>query len=302
MKINPPMSITTAIIVSIVFFLLFTSLWGIYNSIRPTKFLSHITPKDLGLAYEEVKFKTEDGLTLAGWFVPLKSRAEGAADANGVLPLTGQVRTIILLHGYPADKGDILPSLAFLSQNYNLFLFDFRYLGQSEGFYSTAGIKEVKDLKAAIEYLKSRGITEVGVWGFSMGGAVALTAAPTNPEIKVIVSESSYARLDLLAPELYRVPVLKQILGKLTVFWGKIFLRVDVKKESPLEAAKKLKIPILLIHSLNDEVISFRHASLLQDALKENPRAEFWFQENLFHGELDPEYKERVANFFDRSL
>lgn len=115
-------------------------------------------------------------------------------------------KTIILLHGYPADKGDILPSLAFLNERYNLFLFDFRYLGQSEGLYSTAGAKETDDLASAIEYLKSRGVEEVGVWGFSMGGAVALMSIKKIPEIKAVVSEASYANLGLMARELLSPP------------------------------------------------------------------------------------------------
>lgn len=49
-----------------------------------------------------------------------------------------------------------------------------------------------------------RGIDEVSMCRFSMGGAVALMTAPRMPEIKAIVSESSYARLDLMAHEMYR--------------------------------------------------------------------------------------------------
>ena len=102
-------------------------------------------------------------------------------------------------------------------------LFDFRYLGQSEGRYSTAGVKETEDLRAAINFLKSRGVNEVGVWGFSMGGAVALATAVMVPEIKVIISESSYASLDLMALELYRIPLLEYPLAKLTLFGQNYF-------------------------------------------------------------------------------
>ncbi len=141
----------------LIFFILLTSLWGFYSSIRPPKIISTITPQDLGLEYEEISFTTADNIKIAGWLVP--SVAEGL-----------KAKTIILLHGYPADKGDILPALSFLSNKYNLLLFDFRYLGKSGGRYSAVGAKEVEDLLAAIYFLKTRGIEEVGVWGFSMGG------------------------------------------------------------------------------------------------------------------------------------
>ncbi|MDP3640099.1 MAG: alpha/beta fold hydrolase [Nanoarchaeota archaeon] len=275
------------ILLVLVFFLLFTSFWGFYISVKPPKIISEITPKDLGLDYEQVTFTTADTIKIAGWWIPAKM---------------AEAKTIILLHGYPADKGDILPGLAFLHKKYNLLLFDFRYLGQSEGRYSTAGAKETDDLHAAINFLKSRGVSEAGVWGFSMGGAVALMTAAKAPEIKAIVSESSYARLDLMAPALYQIPLLKYPLAKLTLLWAKLFLGINASDVSPMESATKLSIPILLIHSTNDEVISFRHAELLQEKLKNNLKTEFWFEENLIHGQFGGEYQKRIEDFFERNL
>ncbi len=294
------------ILLLIIFFFLFTSLWGFYSSIRPPKIISTITPKDMGLNYEEVSFTTADGIKLAGWFIPLEVRAKGTADATGVLPLTGFIpssaKTIILLHGYPADKGNILPAFSFLNKNYNLLLFDFRYLGQSEGNYTTAGAKEVEDLLAAIRFLKTKDINQVGVWGFSMGGAVALMTAPIAPEIKAIVAESSYASLDLMALELYRIPILKYPIAYLTGFWAKIFLGIDLKKVSPAESAKNITIPVLIVHSKNDIVIPFRSALLIQEALKNNMRTEFWLEENIPHGQFSEIYEEKIGEFFGKNL
>jgi len=276
------------ILILIILFFLLTSLWGFYISVKPKKFVSNLTPNELGLEYEEVSFTTKDNITLKGWFIP----NEGGVEA----------KTIILLHGYPADKGNILPARVFLQQKYNLFLFDFRYLGQSGGKYSTAGAKEVDDLLAAIDYLKSRGINEIGLCGFSLGGAVALMTAPKVPEVKAIVAESSYARLDLLTQQIYALPVLKYPLGFLTGFWSKIFFSIDIKDVSPAEAVKKLTIPILIIHSENDQVIPFSHALLLQEALKNNPKAEFRFQQELIHGEPERDQQKAILDFFEMNL
>lgn len=275
------------IVLPILTFFLLASLWGFYTSIRPPKIVSTITPADLGLDFEHVSFKAADGITLAGWFIPAQAE---------------QARTVILLHGYPADKGDILPALSFLNKDYNLFLFDFRHLGQSEGAYSTAGARETADLLAAISYLKSRDIDEVGVWGFSMGGAVALMTAPQSPEIRAIVSEASYARLDLMVPELYRVPILRYPLGWLTELWAKLFLNINMRNISPMASARELTIPVLLVHSKNDNVIPFENALLLQDALKNNGRAEFWFEDDLSHGQLGEQYQQKIEDFFKRNL
>jgi uncharacterized protein len=269
-------------------FFLFLSLWGFYISVRPPRILSSHTPKNLALDYQEVSFVTEDRILLRGWFIP---HQEGAA-----------AKAIIALHGYPADKGNILPVVAFLSEKYNLLLFDFRYLGQSEGPYSTVGAEETRDVRSAVAFLKARGLHEVGIWGFSMGAAVALMAAPGLPEVKAIVSESSYAQLDLMAPALFQIPILRYPLAWLTGLWARVFLGVSLKHVSPQHSVKSLNIPILISHSKTDQTIPFEHALLLREALKGNPKAEFWFHDDLFHGQLGVDYQKRVAAFFAANL
>jgi len=167
--------------IAIFLFFLIVSLSGFLSAIRPSKIYSSITPADFGLDFENVSMRTEDGIELKGWLIPK----------------TGSDKIIIGLHGYPADKGDILPTLIFLQKDFNLLLFDFRYLGESSGLYTTIGIKEVNDLLAAVDFAKERGFQKIGVWGFSMGGAVALMTVQRTPHINTIVSDSSYAALPL---------------------------------------------------------------------------------------------------------
>jgi len=293
-----------AILFGIIFFFLFTSAWGFYNSIRPPRITSSFTPKDFGLAYEEVSFQSVDGLTLKGWFIPkVVPEIPGLPSVSGALEESrGTKRTVIALHGYPADKGDVLPFLSFLHKDFNLFLFDFRYLGESEGKYTSAGAKEVLDLLAAISYLKTRGIEEVGVWGFSMGAAVALMGQEKSPAIKAVVSEAAYANLGDLAKELYRIPYLNSPLAYFTKLWGRIIVGMNASDVSPEKSVRKSAIPILIIHAKNDEVISFSHALRIQEALKNNPRAEFWFEDNLTHGGVGKGYEERIGSFFKNNL
>ena len=267
--------------------LIIISLWGFYSSIRPPKIISSLTPRDLKMNYEDVSFKTADGLTLRGWYIPAAKTSQ---------------KTLILLHGYPADKGNILPALAFLHEDFNLLLFDFRYLGKSEGSYSTAGAKEVEDLLAAIQFLKTGGVKEVGVWGFSMGGAVALMAIEKAPEIRAVISESSYASLAEMAFELLRLPLLNYPIAYLVGLWAKLFLGIDVREASPADRIRNTTIPILLIHSSADAVIPFSHARILQQALSKNPRAEFWFNEDFAHGQLAVDYRARIRDFFLKHL
>ena len=66
--------------------LIIISLWGFYSSIRPPKIISSITPRDLKMDYEDVSFKTADGLTLRGWYIPCAQRDPEDVDPAPWLP------------------------------------------------------------------------------------------------------------------------------------------------------------------------------------------------------------------------
>lgn len=275
------------ILAKIILTCLVLAIVGLYFALRPIRIYSSVTPKNFNLTYQDVSFYTKDKIKLVGWFIP-------AVKPNA--------KTIILLHGYPADKGDILASRLFLHEKYNLLFFDFRYFGKSEGSYSTFGQNEVMDLLAAIDYLHAKGINEVGVWGLSMGAAVALLTAPHTAAIKAIVAESSYARLDWMALEYYKLPILRYLLAEFSRLWGILFLNIDVKNVSPARESEKVQIPILLIHSKSDTVIPFSHASLLAQSLSKNPNLKIIFTEDRRHGELMQDYQIEIGGFFAKYL
>lgn len=271
-----------------IFVLVLFTAYGFYTVIKPAKITSSITPESYDLNYEEISFETKDELTLSGWYIPNDD---------------AEAKTIIALHGYPASKGDVLPAVVFLSTDYHLMLFDFRYFGESEGEYSTVGGHEVRDLQAAIDYLnEEKDVEEVGVWGFSFGGAVGLMGAVDIPEIKTVVSQSSFASLDSLANDLYQMPALSYPLGRLTGLWAQLFLEFNIMDVSPADSSAELDIPVFIIHSKNDDEIGFENAELIEEALVDNDQAEFWFYEGYSHNEFPEDYQDRVAEFFEVNL
>jgi dipeptidyl aminopeptidase/acylaminoacyl peptidase len=142
----------------------------------------------------------------------------------------------------------------------------------------------------------------VGVWGFSMGGAVGLMAIDKAPEIKAVVSESSYASLAEMALQLFRMPLLNYPMAHLIGFWANLFLGIDVRDVSPAESIRNTTLPILITHSSTDAVVPFSQAKMLQQALVNNPRAEVWFNEEFAHGQMGSDYQSRVRNFFQKNL
>jgi pimeloyl-ACP methyl ester carboxylesterase len=255
-------------------------------AVRPPRLTVPLSPDDYRLTVERVSIQAADGIRLSAWFTP----RPGAP-------------AIVLLHGYPAEKADLLPMAAALAPQFATLLVDQRYFGDSEGQVTTLGFRERDDLKRVLDFLQSRGTSAIGVFGFSLGGAVALLTAAEDPRIRAIVAYAPFADLRVLGRELYgwmwlaRYPFVEAML-----LWSRVLLGADISRPSPAEAAGRLALPVLLVHSRQDEQIPFRHAEQLRAALATNTRAEFEFMERGRHGELPAGFEGRMARFFQRAL
>jgi pimeloyl-ACP methyl ester carboxylesterase len=210
---------------------------------------------------------------------------------------------VVLLHGYPADKADLLPLAAVLHGTFSVVLVDLRYFGRSEGRATTLGHRERADLRSVVDLLHARGLTPVAVFGFSLGGAVGLMTAAEDPRIRAVVAYAAFADLQALARDLYsHFWLLREPFVQMMRVWARLFLGADVTRPSPAETAPRLGIPVLLIHSRQDEQIAFRHAEWLREALAANPAAEFLFVDRGRHGELGLDVERRIVEFLQRSL
>jgi pimeloyl-ACP methyl ester carboxylesterase len=258
------------------------SLYTFFTSIKPPRHITSVTPADLGLNYEDITIVTEDNVRLAGWFIP----SENAGN-----------KAVIVCHGYPADKGDVLTLATFLHDKFNLLLFDFRAMGKSGGKITTAGWREKKDFLAAVEYIKSRGMEEIGAFGFSMGGAVIIMA--NSPDVDCIVSESAYRNLESMLHVMYQnFGIIRHPFVYATRLWSRLFIGVDLIKVSPEDAVKNIKCPIFLVHSERDSMIPIEHAHALKRA---NPEAKLWIIDEADHGAvwglMRREYEGRILEF-----
>ncbi len=274
------------ITISIIFIIIFISFYTVYISTHPRKYISAAKPSDFNLEYEQVTLKTKDNITLKGWFIP--SNYSNSA--------------IIVAHGYPFDKGNVLGFAPFLHKHYNLLFFDFRYLGESEGKFTSVGFHEKKDMQAAVQYLKEKDIENIGAIGFSLGASAIIM--DNNKDIKAIVADSPYAELDLMVNDMYRpFFFLKYPFIWTTKLFAKLLYNIDINSVSPKNAIKYAQAPILLIHGEKDSQISVKHSILLHEA---NPDTELWIIENADHGQAHAlktkEYEKKVLEFFDKHL
>lgn len=269
----------------IIAFIVLFSLLNFWLNTHPPKFRSKETPESYRLEYEDVRFKTKDGLTLAGWLIKGKKGAP----------------TVIVGHGYPFDKGNILHVVTFLNPDYTLFLFDFRSFGESEGTATTAGVKEQEDFKAAINYLKTRKDVNhtFGAYGFSLSAATFLMAK--HPDVKAIVADSSYASIhDIINALYWYFGPLKHPFVWTTELLGKIFYGIDAQKYQA-----RVTVPTLLIHGSADSQIPVSNTQKIYDSA-DKELAELWIIKGADHGQsyaTNPkEYKARIKAFFKKNL
>jgi len=261
------------------------------RAIMPPRLKIFITPKDIGLPFKEIILETSDGKKLKGWLI-YSEKSKGI---------------IICLHGYPANKSDILPVVEFLYPEFSLLLFDFRAHGESQGKVCYFGLKEFLDVKSAIDFIKNNKETKdlpIGIWGYSFGGAVGIISASKFNEIKCVVTDSAFANFPDMVKNYYKnLGPLKYIFSFFSIFLGRYVFRSDFKLNSPENFINNVKCPVLIIHSRNDEFVPFTHAQKLFE--RANQPKEIYVVEGLHTGlerAYTEEYREKVKSFFEKYL
>lgn len=254
-----------------------------------------VSPEQLSLPSETVRFHSTDGVPLEGWKIP----------ASVERPW------LILCHGLGANRADLLEIAKGLhTAGFNLFLFDFRGHGGSGGRVTSFGWREQRDLEGALAYLGSQPDMPpkpYGVYGISMGGAVALMVAATDERLAAVVADSPYLSLeDTLARHLTllypvpRVPFVWFVLATYRLRFG-----IWPRQVSPRDAAARLSPrAVFLIHGAEDPRMPAQGTRQIFDAASE-PKS-LWLIEGAGHMEgygLAPQtYLDRVAKFFQAHL
>ena len=183
--------------------------------------------QSLSLPYEEVWLTAEDGTRLNAWFVPGKRPA-----------------TILLLHGNAGNISHRMDKLEILHRlGYSIFMPDYRGYGKSLGRPSEAGI--YLDAQAAYQYLlgvRRLRLSQIILYGESLGCAPALHLAAQVPAGALILEAPFTSVPDmakLLLPFLPANRLVRQ--------------RYDNKNKIGIT-----KLPILILHSPEDEIIPFK--------------------------------------------
>ena len=266
---------------------------------RTRDFYEHITtilhPSDAGLQHEQLTLRTPEGLALNCWLI----RAEGTARG-----------TVIFLHGVGECMIVGIPAAKRLHDaGFNVFLYDSRRHGDSEGHFCTYGFYEKHDTTTVINALLARPdlqVGKVGLLGTSMGAAVAIQVAALDDRVASVVAESGFATLRTVYDE-YQKRMIKlpwHYLRNIVIRRSEQIAHFKASAVSPLEAVRRVHVPIFFLHGTADHMIKARYTQ--QVFLNANEPKELWLVKGARHNDMaevgGEEYYRRIVDFFNRTL
>ena len=214
------------------------------------------TPAELGLDFEEAFFKTGDRVQLHGWFVPASPNNGGpASPAKQGEPAPDADFTVLYCHGNGGNMMYFLDTVNFLNRlGLNCFIFDYRGYGISAGRPSEHGT--YLDVRAAYRWLtKKKGIPadRIIIFGWSLGGSVAAYLA-SKVKARGLVIEGAFTSYRDIGKKFYPyMPV-------------RMFARFDYPT---IDFLRRVRCPVLVFHSSNDEIVPFEFGLRLYEAANE---------------------------------
>ena len=236
---------------------------------------------ELGLDYEDVTFKAEDGKTLRGWLVP----SMGNGDVG-----------VVTVHGLSANREEFMPDAKILHDaGYSVLMFDCRDHGTSDGDGRTLslGVREHRDVESAVAYLKHRGMKRVVALGCSQGAVSSIEAAAEDNDIDGVIAQASFTSLyEILTVATHQKrPDLKPwFVAMMTdiAVWRMGGRGLD----GPLDAVAKIAPrPVLLMQGSADELVPPGDVQILYDHARE-PKS-IWIGAGAGHCELHRKYPEQ---------
>lgn len=190
-------------------------------------------PKDHGLEGRTVLLKSSDGLRLWSWLVPVEH-------PRGV---------VILLHGNAGTRAERAGyAKAFGAMGLTTLILDYRGYGGSDGSPDEAGT--YLDAEAAYEYVTRALAFQPGqilVFGESLGGAVAVELALRRTVGGVFLQDTFTSIADIGAPLYPWLPIRWLARGRYET----------------LAKIAAVPVPLMILHSKDDEVVPFAHGERL---------------------------------------
>lgn len=165
----------------IITFVVIRPAYAAYLYTRPLRLrIRFYKPDALDTPYEEVSILSQDGTSLAGWYVQSRN---GAA--------------VLLLHGHSGNRLAVLKQAeSLVAAGFGVLMLDLRAHGHSEGQRFIESERLIEDVLAAVAYLRRRPEVSpagIGVYGVSVGGMLALHAAAQTVAVRAVMADGPSA-------------------------------------------------------------------------------------------------------------
>lgn len=197
--------------------------------------------------WEEAEIHAPDGIKLRGRFLP-------AAESKG---------TLLMMHGF---QGSGRRDFAGISRRvhelgYNMLVPDQRAHWRSEGRYICFGVKERYDCLEWIRWLNAEigEETDIFLQGMSMGSTtVLMTAGLELPEnVRGIIADCGFTSpweiMKYVVKTRLRLPPFP--LMWFVWLYARVFAGYSLSGYSTLDAMKRCRMPVLLIHGEDDKFV-----------------------------------------------
>ena len=218
------------------------------------------------------------GINLAGW----KCRASGYRRG-----------TLIYLHGAADNRVSSVAAIQrFRPLGFDVVAYDSRAHGDSGGDICTYGFFEKQDLRRVLDATDAGPIV---LMGGSLGAAVAIQSAVDNPRVSAVVAAETFSDLRTIATE--RAPF---FFTRGTI--ARAFEvaerqgRFDVDAVSPVVAAARIDVPVLVIHGDADRETPPDHARRVFEALH-GPKRLIMVPGAQHNGSLRPEIWDQIERW-----
>ena len=202
--------------------------------------LSAALPEQLAPDSHAIQISCPDGITLSAWYV-----------SRGI-----ESPLIILFHGYSAEKSSLIrEAREFLATGASVMLVDFRGSGGSSESYTTIGVDEAIDVKAAVAYAQTHiPHRSLILYGQSMGAAAILRAGAHHGVVAdALILESVFdTMLNTVSNRFHTMGLPAFPAAQLLIMWGGVQLGFNGFTHSPMTDIASLSSPVLFLHGADD--------------------------------------------------
>jgi alpha-beta hydrolase superfamily lysophospholipase len=225
-----------------------------YAIIKPISTFKKLHPKELALKYRPVSIHTAKNVVLKGYRIYTNTE-----NPKGLM---------ILVHGIGSGKEHYLGVAKKLAdKGIESIVFDGRAHGESTGAYCTFGYYEKQDVARIIDYIRSSSPTlKIGIWGNSMGGAIALQAMELDNRISFGIIESTFTDLSQIVYDYKKRYLLGfgvRSLSEMALQRAGEIAGFNPKLVRPLAAVQNIEQPVLISHGDADRNINFNYGKQL---------------------------------------